>query len=61
VKNSEDLYEKIRMFVDMDFEKKVRMGQAGRRHMEEVFDKDKVVEDTVEEMGRWVNQLEFCM
>ncbi|WP_419725274.1 glycosyltransferase family 4 protein [Terrisporobacter petrolearius] len=48
VKNSEDLYEKIRMFVDMNFEKKVRMGQAGRRYMEDIFDKEKVVEETVE-------------
>lgn len=61
VKDSEELYEKIRMFVDMDFDKKVDMGREGRRHMEEVFDKKKVVEETVEEMGRCVNQLEFCM
>lgn len=61
VKNSEDLYEKIRLFIDMDFEEKMKMGKAGRRYMEEVFDKDKVVNETVEEMERWVNQLEFCM
>ncbi|WP_455537602.1 glycosyltransferase family 4 protein [Terrisporobacter sp.] len=61
VKDSEDLYEKIKMFVDIDFQKKVDMGREGRRYMEEIFDKDKVVEETVEEMGRWVNQSEFCM
>ncbi|MCC3869663.1 glycosyltransferase family 4 protein [Terrisporobacter mayombei] len=61
VRDSVDLYKKIKMFVDMDFEEKVKMGQAGRRHMEDIFDKDKVVEETVEEMGRWVNQSEFCM
>ena len=61
VKDSGDLYEKIKMFVHKNFEEKVDMGREGRRYMEEVFDKDKVVEETVEEMERWVNQSEFCM
>lgn len=61
VKDSEDLYEKIKMFVYMDFDKKVDMGREGRRYMEDIFDKSKVVDETVEEMGRWVNQSEFCM
>lgn len=52
VKDSEDLYDKIKKFVDMDFEEKVEMGKAGRKHMEDVFDKRKVVRETVEVMGR---------
>lgn len=61
VKDSEELYEKIKMFVELPYEKKVDMGKEGRRYMEAVFDKDKVVENTVEEMEIWVNQLECCM
>ena len=52
VKDSEDLYDKIKRFVDLSFEEKVEMGKAGRRHMEDVFDKRKVVRETVEVMGR---------
>lgn len=52
VKDSEDLYDKIKRFVDMDFEEKVEMGKAGRKHMEDVFDKRKVVRETVEVIGR---------
>ena len=52
VKDSEDLYDKIKKFVDMDFEEKVEMGKAGRKHMEDVFDKKKVVRETVEVMER---------
>ena len=61
VKDSDNLYKNIRMFVEMDFDEKVKMGREGRRYMEEVFDKDKVVEETVEEMEQWMNQSEFCM
>ena len=52
VKDSEDLYDKIKKFVDMDFEEKVEMGKAGRKHMEDVFDKRKVIRETMEVMGR---------
>lgn len=52
VKDSEDLYDKIKRFIDMDFEEKVEMGKAGRKHMEDVFDKRKVVRETMEAMGR---------
>lgn len=58
VRDIEDLYEKIKMFVDTDFEEKVKMGQAGRRHMEDIFDKDKVVNKTVEEIeNTWILNL----
>ena len=61
VKDSGALYEKMRDFVEMDFDEKVKMGREGRRYMEEIFGKDKVVKETVEEMEKWVNQLEFCI
>ena len=51
VKDSEDLYDKIKKFVDLTFEEKVNMGKAGRKHMEDVFDKNKVVRETVGVIG----------
>ena len=51
VKDSEALYEKMRDFVEMDFDEKVKMGREGRRYMEEIFDKDKVVKETVEKVN----------
>lgn len=52
VKDNEDLYDKIKKFVDLTFEEKVEMGKAGRKHMEDVFDKNKVVRETVEVIER---------
>lgn len=52
VKDSEDLYDKIKKFVDLTFEEKVEMGKSGRKHMEDVFDKRKVIRETMEVMGR---------
>ena len=52
VKDSEDLYDKIKKFALMSYDDKAKMGQCGRRHMEDVFDKRKVVEMTVEEIER---------
>ena len=51
VKDSEALYEKMRDFVEMDFDEKVKMGREGRRYMEDIFDKDKVVKETVEKVN----------
>ena len=36
----------------MSYDDKAKMGQCGRRHIEDVFDKRKVVEMTVEEIER---------
>lgn len=44
----DDLYEKVVQFVNLPKEEKIEMGQAGRKHMEDVFDKKKVVSDTIE-------------
>ena len=52
VKDSDDLYEKIKQFTLMSYDEKAKMGQCGRRHMEDVFDKKMVVELTVEEIER---------
>ena len=45
--NTEELTEKIRTFVSYPYEKKAEMGRASRAHMEAVFDKKKVVAETL--------------
>jgi len=49
-KNAEDLYEKIKQFIHLSTEEKKNMGLAGRKRMEDIFDKKKVVEKTVSEI-----------
>ncbi len=49
-KNANDLYEKIKRFVELPYDEKVKMGQASHDHIAEVFDKNKVVENTVERL-----------
>ena len=39
VKDSQDLYEKIRAFACLSYEEKAEMGARGREHVAEVFDK----------------------
>lgn len=46
-KNANDLYEKIKRFIELPYDKKVKMGQASHDHIAEVFDKKKVVSDTI--------------
>lgn len=46
-KNVDSLYEVMKKMIEMSYEERKKMGQAGRNHMEEVFDKRKVVEETV--------------
>lgn len=46
-KNTEDLYRVMKKFTELPYEERKAMGLAGRKHMEEVFDKKKVVEDTI--------------
>lgn len=50
-KNAEDLYRVMKEFVELPYEEKKAMGLAGRKHMEEVFDKKKVVEETIQKLG----------
>ena len=45
--NADSLYETMKAFIGLSYEKKMARGIAGRRHMEDVFDKKKVVEATM--------------
>jgi len=45
--NADDLYEKMKRMCELSYEERKAMGIAGRKHMEEVFDKKKVVEETI--------------
>lgn len=46
-KNANDLYEKIKRFIELPYDEKVKMGQASHDHIAEAFDKKKVVSDTI--------------
>lgn len=45
--DADSLYEAMKKFAQLPYEKKSAMGISGRRHMEAVFDKEKVVAETV--------------
>lgn len=45
--NSEDLYLKMKKFTGLSYQERKEMGLAGRKLMEEKFDKQKVVEKTI--------------
>ena len=47
VKNADDLYETMKKFMELSYEEKRSMGIAGREHMANIFDKKKVVEETI--------------
>lgn len=46
-KNADSLYRAMKGFIQLPYEKKAAMGIAGRQHMEDKFDKTKVVEETI--------------
>lgn len=46
-KNVDSLYEKMKRMCELSYEEKKAMGVAGRERMEKVFDKRKVVEETI--------------
>lgn len=50
-KNAEDLYRVMKQFTELSYEKRRAMGLAGRRLMEDKFDKMEVVESTVQAIG----------
>lgn len=50
--DSESLYQVMKQFTKFSYDERKAMGLAGRKHMEEVFDKKKVVEDTIRRIGR---------
>lgn len=47
VKNEESLYQTLVRFIELDYKAKRRMGEAGRGRMMEIFDKNKVVDATM--------------
>lgn len=49
-KNANSLYECLKKFIELPYEEKVEMGRQSRIHMEEVFDKKKVVNNTVKRL-----------
>lgn len=48
--NIDSLYEKMKQMCTLSYEEKKAMGVAGRERMEKVFDKRKVVEETIGEL-----------
>lgn len=50
VKNEDDLYDKIKEFIELDYELKKQMGLNSRKLMESVFDKKSVVKNTIEKL-----------
>lgn len=50
-KNVNSLYVTMRWFCGLPNKRREDMGKAGRKHMEEVFDKKKVVADTMRGLG----------
>ena len=50
-KNADSLYRAMKEFCGLSRQEREKMGLAGRRHMEEVFDKNKVVAETVKGLG----------
>ena len=46
-RNADSLYHTMKKFIGMPYSEKIQMGLAGRRHMEQVFDKRNVVAETI--------------
>lgn len=46
-KNPDSLYNAMKKFINLTHDNKIKMGLAGRKKMEEIFDKQKVVDDTI--------------
>lgn len=49
-KNADELYQTMKRFVELPMGQRNGMGLAGRKRMEEIFDKKKVIEVTCEEL-----------
>ena len=52
VKNTDMLYEKMKLMVDKSKEELMEMGRNARKRMEALFDKEKIVEKTVDIIDR---------
>lgn len=46
-KNADDLAKVMKKFTELPYEERKAMGLAGRKHMEKVFDRKKIVEETI--------------
>ena len=51
-KNVQSLYETMKRFCELPWEQKRSMGQKGRKHMEDTFDKEKVVKETIRQITK---------
>jgi galacturonosyltransferase len=51
-KNADDLYRVMKKFTELFYEERRAMGLAGRKRMEEMFDKKKVIEETIRELQK---------
>ena len=49
-KNADDLFVQMKKFTELTYEEQKKMGLEGRRHMENTFDKNKVVETTIKKI-----------
>ncbi|MBR4961853.1 MAG: glycosyltransferase family 4 protein [Clostridia bacterium] len=47
VKDAESLYQAMKRFCELSYEERKNMGLAGRKRMEELFDKKQVVKETI--------------
>lgn len=47
-KDSDDLYQRMKNFIELSYEERKSMGIAGRKRMEEIFDKRAVVKNTID-------------
>ncbi|WP_294904613.1 glycosyltransferase family 4 protein [uncultured Eubacterium sp.] len=49
-KNVNDLYKKLKQFIELPYDKKVEMGQASHNHIAKNFDKKIVVDETIKRL-----------
>lgn len=52
LQNKEDLYRKIKQFINTSYEEKKYMGILSRKYMENIFDKNNVVDLTIKEIEK---------
>ena len=50
--DAESLYQVMKKFTKLSYDERKAMGLAGRKRMEDIFDKKKVVEDTIRELTK---------
>ena len=54
-KDSDSLYNAMKSFMELSYDKRKAMGIAGRQHMEAVFAKEKVVDETIKRINTVMN------